>query len=95
MYSINRLIEDFPYTSSPNIHYNKEYIIYEGVLEKKKKNHIPYNKSWFLKFVIVLCDHLCFITSVYTLIKTLYYLNFKKFEILLQLKFYFQNFQIM
>ena len=36
MYSINRLIEDFPYTSSPNIHYNKEYIIYEGVLEKKK-----------------------------------------------------------
>ena len=44
MYSINRLIEDFPYTSSPNIHYNKEYIIYEGVLEKKK-NHILYNKS--------------------------------------------------
>ena len=35
MYSINRLIEDFPYTSSPNMHYNKEYIIY-GVLEKKK-----------------------------------------------------------
>ena len=62
MYSINRLIEDFPYTSSPNMHYNKEYIIY-GVLEKKK-NHILYNKSWFVKFVVMLCDHLCFITSV-------------------------------
>ena len=42
MYSINRLIEDFPYTSSPNMHYNKENIMYEGVLEKK--NHILYNK---------------------------------------------------